>query len=131
MLERIAMSQKITDGELKIMKIFWRENRALTFTDLRELEHTDGWKKSTVQTVMERLRRKGTIVEVPGYDRRGDVAHYTAAVSEEEFQFDESNTLLDKAFDGSAVKMVAALCQGGKLTDVEVAQLRDFFKMEG
>jgi BlaI family penicillinase repressor len=125
------MSQKITDGELKIMKLFWRENRALTFTDLRELERTDGWKKTTVQTVMERLRRKGTIVEVPGYDCRGDVAHYTPTVSEEEFQLDESETLLDKAFDGSAVKMVAALRQGGKLTEDEVAELREYFKVEG
>jgi BlaI family penicillinase repressor len=125
------MSQKITDGELKIMKIFWRESRALTFTDLRELEHTDGWKKTTVQTVMERLRKKGTIVEVPGYDRRGDVAHYTPTVSEEEFQLDESETLLDKAFDGSAVKFVAALCKSGKLTDDEVTELREYFKVEG
>jgi predicted transcriptional regulator len=124
------MNQKITDGELKIMKLFWRENRALTFTDLRELERTDGWKKTTVQTVMERLRRKGTIVEVPGYDRRGDVAHYTPTVTEEEFQLDESETLLDKAFDGSAVKMVAALRQGGKLNDDEIAELREYFKVE-
>ncbi|MDR1002899.1 MAG: BlaI/MecI/CopY family transcriptional regulator [Oscillospiraceae bacterium] len=125
------MRQKITDGELKIMKIFWRENRALTFTDLRELERTDDWKKTTVQTVMERLRRKGTIVEVPGYDRRGDVAHYIPTVSEQEFQLDESDNLLDKAFDGSAVKMVAALHHGGKLTDDEVAELREYFKVVG
>jgi BlaI family penicillinase repressor len=125
------MSVKITDAELQIMKIFWRENRVLTFTELRELEHTAGWKKTTVQTVMDRLRKKGTIVEVPGYDRRGDVAHYTPTVSEQEFQLDESETLLDKAFDGSAVKMVAALRQGGKLTDDEVAQLREYFKVEG
>jgi BlaI family penicillinase repressor len=125
------MSQKITDAELQIMKIFWRENRVLTFTDLRELEQTAGWKKTTVQTVMDRLRKKGTIVEVPGYDRRGDVAHYTPTVSEQAFQLDESETLLDKAFNGSAVKMVAALRQGGKLTDDEVAQLREYFKVEG
>jgi BlaI family penicillinase repressor len=125
------MSQKITDAELQIMNIFWRENRVLTFTDLRELEHTAGWKKTTVQTVMDRLRKKGTIKEVPGYDRRGDVAHYVSAVSRREFQLDESETLLDKAFDGSAVKMVAALRQGGKLTDDEVAQLREYFKVEG
>jgi BlaI family penicillinase repressor len=123
------MSKRITDSELQMMKIFWRENRVLTFTELRELEHTAGWKKTTVQTVMDRLRKKGTIVEVPGYDRRGDVAHYTPAVSEQEFRLEESETLLDKAFDGSAVKMVAALWQGGKLSDDEVQQLRDYFKV--
>jgi predicted transcriptional regulator len=59
------------------------------------------------------------------------VAHYTPTVSEEEFQLDESETLLDKAFDGSAVKMVAALRQGGKLNDEEIAELREFFKVGG
>jgi predicted transcriptional regulator len=42
-----------------------------------------------------------------------------------------SETLLEKAFDGSAVKMVAALWQGGKLSDDEMQQLRDYFKVEG
>lgn len=125
------MSQKITDAELLVMRIFWRENRDLTFSDLRELEHTAGWKKTTVQTVMDRLRQKGTIKEIPGYDRRGDVAHYVPAVTEQEFMMDESETLLGKAFDGSAVKMVAALRRGGKLSDEDIAELREFFKVEG
>jgi BlaI family penicillinase repressor len=125
------MNQKITDAELKIMRVFWRENRELTFTDLRELERTEGWKKTTIQTVMERLRKKGILQEVPGYNKRGDVAHYVSAVSEEEFALDESETLLDKVFDGSAMKMVAALRQGGKISDREVAQLREYFKVEG
>jgi BlaI family penicillinase repressor len=122
------MPHKITDAELEIMRIFWREGRVLTFSDLRELEQTAGWKKTTVQTVMERLRRKGTIAEVPGYDRRGDVAHYTAAVSEREYQMYESESLVGKAFGGSAVKLVAALRSGGKLSDEEIAELREFFK---
>jgi BlaI family penicillinase repressor len=124
------MSQKITDAELLLMRIFWREKRELTFSDLRELEHTAGWKKTTVQTVMDRLKQKGTIKEVPGYDHRGDVAHYLPAVTEQEFMLDESETLLKKVFDGSAVKMLATLRQGGKLSDAEVAELREFFKTE-
>jgi BlaI family penicillinase repressor len=125
------MSQKITDAELLMMRIFWRENRVLTFSDLRELEQTAGWKKTTVQTVMDRLRQKGTIKEVPGYDRRGDVAHYLPTVTEQAFMLGESETLLEKVFCGSAVKMVAALRQGGKLSDADVAEIREFFKAEG
>jgi predicted transcriptional regulator len=124
------MGQKITDAELHVMRIFWREKRDLTFSDLRELERTKGWKKTTVQTVMDRLRQKGTIKEIPGYDRRGDVAHYVPTVTEREFMMDESESLLEKAFDGSAVKMVAALRQGGKLSDEDIAELQALFKME-
>jgi BlaI family penicillinase repressor len=114
-----------------MMRIFWREKRPLTFTELRELERTKGMKKTTVQTYMVRLRDKGVIEEVPGYDRRGDVAHYVPTVTEQEYLMGESETLLGKLFDGSAVKMVAALRQGGKLSDTDIAELRAFFKVEG
>ncbi|MDR1132238.1 MAG: BlaI/MecI/CopY family transcriptional regulator [Oscillospiraceae bacterium] len=125
------MRQRVTDAELLMMRIFWRENRILTFSDLRELERTAGWKKTTVQTVMDRMRSKGTIREVPGYDRRGDVAHYEPTVTEQEFMMDESETLLGKVFNGSAVKMVAALRQGGRLSDEDIAELQAFFKVAG
>jgi predicted transcriptional regulator len=39
--------------------------------------------------------------------------------------------MLGKVFDGSAVKMVAALRQGGKLSDADIAELRELFKVEG
>jgi BlaI family penicillinase repressor len=125
------MKPKITNCELDMMRIFWREKRPLTFTDLRELERTKGMKKSTVQTYMVRLRDKGAIEEVPGYDRRGDVARYAPAVTEQEYMMDESGSLLDKVFEGSAVKMVAALRRGGKLSDEDIAELQEFFKVEG
>ncbi|MDR2670958.1 MAG: BlaI/MecI/CopY family transcriptional regulator [Oscillospiraceae bacterium] len=125
------MKPNISDCELDMMRIFWREKRPLTFTELRELERTKGMKKTTVQTYMVRLRDKGVIEEVPGYDRRGDVAHYVPTVTEQEYLMGESETLLGKLFDGSAVKMVAALRQGGKLSDTDIAELRAFFKVEG
>jgi predicted transcriptional regulator len=113
------------------MRLFWRDmSRPLTFSDLRELERTVGWKKTTIQTLMVRLRDKGVIKEVPGHDRSGDVAHYTAAVTEQEYLMDESETLLGKLFGGSAAKMVAALRQGGKLSDADMAELRELFKAE-
>jgi hypothetical protein len=44
---------------------------------------------------------------------------------------DESETMLGKLFEGSAVKMVAALRRGGRLSDGDVAELREFFKVGG
>ncbi|MDR0947918.1 MAG: BlaI/MecI/CopY family transcriptional regulator [Lachnospiraceae bacterium] len=125
------MKKKITDAELELMKLFWRESpRPLTFSDLRELEQTMGWKKTTIQTHMVHLRDKGILKEVPGYDKRGDVAHYIATVTEDEFLAVESDNLLHKFFGGSAMKMVAALRQGGKLSNQEIDALREYFRVE-
>jgi BlaI family penicillinase repressor len=126
-----GMNKKITDAELELMKLFWRESpKSLTFTDLRELEHTIGWKKTTIQTHMIHLRDKGIIKEEPGYDKRGDVAHYRAMVTEEEFLTAESGNMLHKLFGGSAMKMVTALRQGGKLSSKDIDELRAYFQVE-
>jgi BlaI family penicillinase repressor len=131
LLKRSKQKMKISDPELELMRMFWREHpKSLTFTDLRKLENTTGWKKTTIQTHMVRLRNKGAITEVPGYDKRGDVAHYVATITEQDFLASESVSLLKRLFGGSAKKMVAALRQGGKLSQDDIEELREYFKMD-
>jgi BlaI family penicillinase repressor len=125
------VNQRISGREHEMMRLFWRERRPLTFTDLRELERTNGWKKSTVQTYMVRLRDKGVIAAVDGFERKGDVTRYIPTVAEEAFLLDESASMLDKLFEGSALKMVAALRRGGRLSDADIAELREFFLAGG
>jgi BlaI family penicillinase repressor len=126
-----GMNKKITDAELELMKLFWRESpKSLTFSDLRELEQTTGWKKTTIQTHMVHLRDKGILQEEPGYNKRGDVAHYKAMVTEEEYLAAESGNMLHKLFGGSAMKMVASLRHGGKLSSKDIDELRAYFQVE-
>jgi BlaI family penicillinase repressor len=111
--------------------MFWREShRSLTFSDLRELEKTTGWKKTTIQTHMLRLRNKGAIEEVPGYEKRGDVAHYRATMTEQDYLAGEGESILGRLFGGSAAKLVVALRQGGKLTKEDIRELKEYFTIE-
>ena len=55
-------SVKISDAELEVMKILWREEQAVSFSDIRaELGDRMGWEKSTIATLIRRLQKKGAI----------------------------------------------------------------------
>jgi len=120
------MSHKISDSELEVMRILWRENRPLSFAEIRtELETTTDWKKSTIQTLVVRLRDKGVLATHDNH-----VTLYTPNVSAEEHMQTEGQNLINKLFNGSAKNLVAALYRGGKLGENDVDDLKAFFKME-
>jgi len=119
------MTGKISDSELEVMRILWREGRPLSFTEIRtELENKTDWKKSTIQTLVVRLRDKGIISAQDHY-----VTLYSPNVSEEEYVQTEGQSFINKLFDGSAKNLVAALCRSGKLNETDVNELKEFFKL--
>jgi len=120
------MGMKIADSELAVMRILWREGRPLSFAEIRTaLERKTDWKKSTIQTLLGRLRDKGVVSTREHY-----VTLYSPNISEAEYVKAEGQHFLDKLFDGSAMKLVTALCQSGQLDEGDVDELKAFFQME-
>ena len=121
------MSAKISDAELEVMRILWREGRPLSFGEIRkELEAKTTWNKSTIQTLVVRLRDKGVINASTQY-----VALYTPNITEEEYIQTEGRSFIDKLFDGNAKKLAAALCQSGQLSEEDVDELKALFQVRG
>jgi BlaI family penicillinase repressor len=117
---------RITDSELEVMRILWREGKPLSFGEIRkELEKSTEWSKSTIQTLVVRLRDKGMVNAANHY-----VTLYSPNVSEDEYLRAEGQSFIDKLFDGNAKKLVAALCQNGQLNENDIEDLKSFFKME-
>jgi len=121
------MSGKIADAELEVMRILWREGRPMPFGEIRtELESKTGWKKSTINTLVLRLRDKGIISAQSNY-----VTMYSPNISQDEYVQSEGQTFINKVFDGSAKNLVAALCRNGQLDESDINELKAFFKVEG
>ena len=119
------MAIKISDSELEVMRILWREKRPLSFGEIRkELEAKTSWNKSTMQTLVVRLRDKGAITAQNHY-----VTLYSPNVTEDEHIQAEGRQFIDKLFDGSAKKLVAALYQDGRLSVEDMDDLLAHFKM--
>ncbi len=118
------LAEKISNAELEVMKILWREEKPVSFSDLRvELQRTMGWEKSTINTL---IRNKGVITA-----HKQQVTYYTPNVSYHEYAQAEEEGLLERLYQGSAKNFVASLCQHGKLSEADIDELKEFFKMGG
>jgi predicted transcriptional regulator len=119
------MSKKIANSELEVMRILWREQRLMTFTEIRkELASKMNWSKSTIQTLVTRLRDKGYI-EADAQD----VILYSAKITEQGYLQMEEQDFLDRLFDGSAVNFVTALCRNRKVDEDDIATIKAFLEM--
>lgn len=121
------LAQKISNAELEVMKILWREKKPVSFSDIRvELQNTMSWEKSTINTLIRRLVDKGVIST-----QKQGVLYYTPNISEAEYIQTEEQHLIEKLYAGSTMKFVAALCKRGKLSESDIDELKEFFKMGG
>lgn len=121
------LADKISNAELEVMKILWREQTLVSFSDIRsELQRTKGWEKSTINTLIRRLVEKGVI----SAEKHG-VTQYAPNISEAEYRTSEEQNLINRLYNGSAKHLVAALCHRGELTEDDIDELKTYFKMGG
>ncbi len=116
---------KISDAELEVMRILWREEQAVSFGDIRtELSEKTGWEKSTIATLLRRLQKKGAVSV-----QEKEVHYYMPNLTKEDYVMQKKRSLIDKLYDGSTKNFVAALCQNGELTEADIDELKMYFQM--
>ena len=122
-----TLSEKISDSELEVMRVLWEAGDALPITDLRQALHErKGWEATTVKTLVQRLAGKGGLEQ-----EKRKVFYYRPLVSESEYSDWAVNGMVQRLFRGSAKALVATLVQSEGLSDADIAELRDYFKVEG
>lgn len=120
-----TISFKISDAELEVMRILWREKQAVSFSNIRtELSDKMGWEKSTIATLLRRLQKKGAISI-----QEKEIHYYIPNITKEDYIMLKKKSLIDKLFDGSTKNFVAALCQKGELTEEDIDELKMYFQM--
>ncbi len=116
------MDTRLTDGELEVMRILWREGKPLKISEFRdELERRKGWNKSTTQTIVTRMRDKGLIEPAERYG----VARYLPLITENQYNLSEGKAVLERF--GSAKALAMAMVRNGSLTDSDIDELREYF----
>ncbi len=120
-----TISFKISDAELEVMRILWRDKRAVSFSDIRmELSDKMGWEKSTIATLLRRLQKKGAISI-----QEKEIHYYVPNITKEDYVGHKKKSLIDKLYEGSTKNFVAALCQSGELTEADIDELKQYFRM--
>lgn len=107
---------KLYDAEFKFVSIIWEEE-PLTSRQLVELcNERLGWKKSTTYTVLRKLCERGVL--------QNEKSIVTSLVKKEETQRYESQSIIEKAFDGSLPQFITAFLGDNKLTAKEAEELK-------
>ena len=121
--------QQISDSELELMKIIWASGgKALYAAIMEELSAAGNcWQKNTVITLLSRLVDKG-LLKTSKIGRRNE---YTAIISEADYQAAQTQTLLNKLYEGSAKGLVSTLIQKELLSAEEYEELRQFWEKQG
>ena len=113
--------KRLTDGEWQVLCVLWDAEEGRTLGQVVEaLRPRTGWSRNTALTYLTRMEAKG-LVDI----RKEDFPHrYRAAVSREDCAAAERRGLLERAYQGSAGKLVAAFLKDEKLTPQERDELR-------
>lgn len=108
--------KKLFDSEYRFMNLIW-EHEPLKSTELARLGTQNlGWKKSTCYTVLKKLSERGFV--------KNEQAIVTALVPREAVRKQESESVIDKSFEGSLPAFVTAFLTDRKLTSKEAEEIR-------
>ena len=120
------LASKITDSELEVMKLLWRAKDALPVTEIREqLQKSKGWEPATIKTLISRLVSKGVVRQ-----EKRNVFYYSPVISEKDYGSWATKDLITRIYDGKARDLIASLVSSDGLSEDDIAELREMFKVE-
>lgn len=107
---------KLFDAEYKFASLIW-DNEPINSTELVKLcLEKLGWKKSTTYTVLRKLCERGIL--------KNEDAIVSAIIKKEEAQKYESQTIMEKAFNGSLPQFLTAFLGDRKISQKEAKELK-------
>ena len=109
---------KLFDSEWKVMEVLWRENDLTAKEISLRLAQSIGWNKNTTYTVIKKCVDKGAI------ERREPNFVCHAALTRQQAQKEEADSLVEKVFGGSAELLFASILSDRSLTKDELARLK-------
>lgn len=110
---------QISVAESHIMEALWRQG-ALTADEIIVEVGAQNWAPATVKTLINRLLKKQCIRSMRNTDRH----EYSAVIARADYALSESQSLLDRLFEGRLSPLVAHFTEHRKLDPDELARLK-------
>lgn len=111
---------QISEAEFEVMKVIWKYAPISTNEVTEKLTQTTDWSPKTIQTMLKRLVTKKALT----YEKQSRVLVYTPLVPETEYIRQESNSFLNKYYNGNIVSMLTSYLEDDKLSKTELDTLR-------
>ncbi|OGO79334.1 MAG: BlaI/MecI/CopY family transcriptional regulator [Clostridiales bacterium GWB2_37_7] len=108
---------KLFDAEYRFACIVW-ENEPIQSRQLANLcEQKFGWKRSTTYTVLRKLCERGIM--------KNENSIVSTLVDKKVIHQYESNTVVERTFNGSLPKFITAFLKDKKLSNEEAKKIKD------
>lgn len=117
---------KISEAEYEVMKVIWNYAPINTNEITERLTRTTDWSPKTIQTLIKRLVNKGVLT----YEKQSRVFVYTPLVDETEYIGQESNTFLNRFYNGNITAMLSAYIDNDRLSEAEIDELRSLLSQK-
>lgn len=112
---------EISNAELSVMQVLWQQRQPLSANDVvTALGNAKDWHEKTVKTLLNRLVSKGAL----GYEIDGRAYQYFPLIAEQDYQLEQSRSFVERIFSGRIAPLVAGFASQKKLTEDDVAQLK-------
>ena len=110
----------LSDGEWKIMKLLWRKSPQSLREITVALETETGWTRQTIHVMLKRLITKGAV----RVDETVRVHGYYPLITRKDVAPEETESFLNRVYDGSIGLLFTALTENKALSDKDIAELR-------
>lgn len=110
----------ISEAESRVMEVLWRKAPQASEDIVAAVQQGSDWHEKTVRTLLGRLLGKGAV----SAEKDGRRYLYAPVLSREQWQSQESRSLLDRVFGGKLSPLLAHFSEHEKLGAKDVAELR-------
>lgn len=120
------MLQQVSDFELELMKTIWENGGTALYADIVKALDRKGLSttKNTIISLLLRLIEKGFLKT----NKIGRRNKYTALVSEAEYQAAQTETFVEKIYEGNAKGLISTLIQKDLISADEYEDLKKYWK---
>jgi len=112
---------QLSDTEWTVMNFIWRSQPTEAGEVIEELGVDNAWTDATVKTMLHRLVKKGAL----STEAVGKKFRYRAAVKKQDCIRLAGRSFLQRVFGGNAAPALLHFVKESKLTDAELAEIRE------
>ncbi len=110
----------ISDAESRVMEVLWRLSPQSAEEIVSTLQRDTAWHEKTIKTLLNRLLGKRAV----SAQKDGRRYLYAPRLRREDWQQQQSRSLLDRVFGGRVAPLLAHFSQHEKLSAKDIAELR-------
>ena len=111
---------KITETEFDVLAALWDKSPQSAQQIIEILNKQKFWHEKTVKTLLNRLVKK----EAVGFEKEARKYLYYPLIAKEQYQNEESETLIQRLFSGNLSPFVANFAKRNKLNKLDVEELK-------